>query len=230
MVKALEMKAEARDQSGTAAARNIRRTGVIPGIIYGGGENPIQITVSTLEIEKYIHKAGFFSKIFDVDVAGKKQHVLPRDVQTHPVTDRPMHVDFMRVTDKTKIHVEVHLKFINQDKCKALSQGGLLNIVAHEVEVICEAGNIPQELTVDVEKLEIGDVVHVSTIQLPAGVKIVGAERDFTIATMASAAMAEEEEPTAPVDAASVPTQNELDKAAKEADEAAHAAADKEKK
>jgi len=194
MAQTLSLAAERRERAGKGAARATRRSGRVPGIIYGNKMPPVNISFDENEFKRHYHTAGFFTHIFEVSVGGEKHRVLPRDVQVHPVTDRPIHVDFMRFSADTKVAVEVEVTFINQDQCPGLRKGGLVNVVRHEVEVLCPPDRIPERLVVDLAGLEIGDSVHISAIALPEGVRPTITDRDFTVATIAAPTVMEAEE------------------------------------
>jgi len=179
------LSARARDRAGKGSARAARREGLVPAVIYGDKKDPFTITVVQRDLEKLL-KPGFFSHLLDIEVAGEKHRVLPRDLQQHPVTDRPLHVDFLRVSATSELTVEVPVEFINDEACPGLKRGGVLNVVRHEVEVYCLADNIPEKITVDLAGLQIGDSVHISAITLPEGVRPTIEDRDFTIATIAA--------------------------------------------
>ena len=181
----LVLKAERRDRAGKGAARATRRTGVVPGVIYGNKEAPELITLEPKPLEAAIKKRGFYNSVMAVELAGKRQQVLPRDIQLHPVTDRPIHADFQRVDQKSKVRVWVPVRFVNHDLSPGIKRGGVLNVVRHDIEMYCSAGNIPQSIIVDVAELDIGDSVHISMIKLPEGVRPVITDRDFTIASVA---------------------------------------------
>ena len=140
-----------------------------------------------------IMKPGFFGRQYEIKVNGSGQRVLPRDVQWHPVTDRPLHVDFLRITDRTMVNVDVPVRFINEEESPGLKRGGVLNVVRYEVEVICAAGDIPEEIVIDLTGLDIGDSVHISTVGLPDGVRPAIADRDFTIAAVAAPTVVRDE-------------------------------------
>ena len=152
------------------------------------------ITVDPLDLRREISTGAFFATLFDVQVNGKAERVLPRDLQLHPVTDRPLHVDFLRVSATTEIEVDVPVEFINEEESPGLKRGGVLNIVRHAVEVSCRADSIPQEFVIDLTGLDIGDSVHISNITLPEGVTPTITDRDFTICTIAAPNLAVEEE------------------------------------
>lgn len=179
------LSARARDRAGKGSARAARREGLVPAVIYGDKKDPFTITVVQRDLEKLL-KPGFFSHLLDIEVGGEKHRVLPRDLQQHPVTDRALHVDFLRVSATSELTVEVPVEFINDEACPGLKRGGVLNVVRHEVEVYCLADNIPEKITVDLAGLQIGDSVHISAITLPEGVRPTIEDRDFTIATIAA--------------------------------------------
>jgi large subunit ribosomal protein L25 len=182
-----ELKAEARERVGKGSARELRRNGLIPAVIYGGKQPPVSITLSTNEVTKRIHAGGFMTTIATIDVDGKKYKVLPKDYQLDPVRDFTLHVDFLRVSGNTEVNVEVPVHFVNEDK-SAIKTGAVLNIVRHTVELHCPANDIPEFLTVDLDGAKVGDSIHISAVKLPKGVTPVIADRDFTIATIVAPA------------------------------------------
>lgn len=188
-----ELKAEARERVGKGSARELRRNGFIPAVIYGDKQPPISIALSTNEVTKRIHAGGFMTTIATIDVDGKKYQVLPKDYQLDPVRDFTMHVDFLRVSKNTAVTVDVPVHFINDQK-SGVKIGGVLNIVRHTVEFNCPADAIPDSITVDLTGFKIGDSIHISHVTLPKGVKPVITDRDFTIATIVAPAAGVEEE------------------------------------
>jgi large subunit ribosomal protein L25 len=158
----------------------------VPAVIYGEKAPPQLIDLDPKMLEAEIAKPGFFTRVFDVEVGGKVQRALARDVQFHPVTDWAEHVDFMRVGATTRIRLGVPVKFINQDKSPGLKRGGVLNVVRHTIEVYCRVDNIPHSFSIDLDGLDIGDSVHISAVKLPEGVKPTITTRDFTIAAVAA--------------------------------------------
>ena len=158
--------------------------GLIPGIVYGKGTEPTQIAFENKVLQKLMHSGSFYSKIINIDINGKVEKILPKSLQYHPVTDRLIHFDFLRVQDDTKVTVEIQVEFLNQDICPGLKKGGVLNLVRRLVELSCNANNIPNKLEFDLEKTEIGDAVKISNINLPEGVKPTITDRDFVIATV----------------------------------------------
>lgn len=178
------LKAQAREGVGKGAARELRRQGRVPAVIYGDKKPPVTVSVAFNEALKAIYDGGFKSHILDLDVDGTIHKVIPRDYQLDVVMDQPVHIDFLRVSGNATLHVDVHVNFINEEKSPGLKRGGTLNVVRHTVELIVPANAIPDEVTVDLSGSEIGDSIHISAVTLPKGVKPAIAERDFTIATL----------------------------------------------
>jgi large subunit ribosomal protein L25 len=188
MSQPLIIEAQSRAKAGTGTSRSLRREGMIPAIVYGNKQEPEMIAVNAREINKELQHAGFFSRLINLSIAGKNQNVLVKDVQIHPVTDLPLHVDFMRVNKDSKVHVSVQLHFVNEDKAPAIKRGGLLNVIVHSLEVVCSPESIPESLNVDLNGLEMHHSVQLSSIKLPAGVKAAHPERDAVIATVVAPA------------------------------------------
>ena len=186
MATAHPLNAELRDRAGKGAARAVRRAGRVPGVIYGNKQEPVLISVNPVDLMKEIQKPGFFSHVYEVQVGSDSYKVLARDLQVHPVNDMPVHVDFMRFSAKTRLAVEVGVEFITEETCPGLKEGGVLNVVRHEVELRCSPDSIPESLIADLAGLEIGDSVHISNITLPENVELTITDRDFTIATIAA--------------------------------------------
>ena len=187
------MTAEPRDRAGKGAARATRRSGRVPAVIYGDHKDPILVSVEPVELMQHLHKPGFFSMLMDLDVAGDHHRVLPRDVQFHPVTDVPLHVDFMRIGKGTRITVMIPVHVENEDKCKGLKRGGVLNLVRHEVEVRCDPEKIPDMITLSLEGLDIGDALRISDAGLPDDVKPTITDRDFVLVTIAAPTVVKDE-------------------------------------
>ncbi len=185
--------ASARDLTGKGPARAARRDGLVPGIIYGNKLEPVMVTVDRRALETELQSPGFFIRLVNVKLDGEDHRVLPRDVQYHPVTDVPLHVDFLRFSADRTITVAIPVQFENEEESPGLKRGGVLNIVRHEIEVNCTADNIPQIFTIDLEGYEIGDSIHASSITLPETVTFAIADRDFTIATVAAPTVVAEE-------------------------------------
>lgn len=181
---AKELKAQARSGVGKGAARALRREGLIPAVIYGDKKAPLPISISYNEAMKSIYAGGFLSHIITLDVDGEKHRVIPRDYQLDPVKDKALHVDFLRVGKGTKLNVQVHVKFTNEDASPGIKRGGVLNIIHHTLDLTVDADNIPEEVVVDLTGLDVGDSVHISAIKLPAGASDHSHEDDVTIATI----------------------------------------------
>jgi len=173
-----------RENTGTGNAREARRQGFVPGVIYGGGEAPVAVSVKFNEMLRAINSGQFLSNMVELSHEGKKQKVIAKDVQFHPVKDLPMHVDFYRVTAKSIIEVEVSVNFVGEDVSPGMKAGGALNVVRYAIEVKCPAGDIPDTIDVDISGMNIGDSIHISEVTLPKGVKPAITDRDFTIATI----------------------------------------------
>ena len=185
---AYELKAEARAQVGKGSARELRRNGLIPAVIYGDSKDPVSIALSRKDVTKKIHDGGFLTTLVTIVVDGKKHSVLPKDYQLDPVRDFLMHVDFLRVSKNTQVTVEVPVHFENEEKSPGLKRGGVLNVVRHTVECNCPANSIPDSIIVDLTGLEVGDGIHISHVTLAEGVEPTITDRDFTIATIAAPA------------------------------------------
>lgn len=173
-----------KERDGKGASRELRRKGNIPAIIYGGKGQEIGISINAHEMIKEYSKGHFLSRIFDLNVGNEKVRVLPREVQIHPVTDIPMHVDFMRIEKDARVRVFVAVKFLNYDNSPGIKRGGVLNIVRRDVELICDSNAIPEKLIVDLAGLNIGETVHISSVSIPSGCEPTIKDRDFTIATI----------------------------------------------
>jgi large subunit ribosomal protein L25 len=176
--------AEVRDRAGKGAARESRRNGRVPAVIYGDKKEPTLISLDPKEIDRHIHKKTFYATLLDVDLKGTKHRVLPRDVQFDPVTDRTLHVDFQRIGKDTKVHVNVPVVVRNEAASPGIKRGGVLNIVRHEIEFICSPDAIPQQIEVDLTGLEIGGSIHISSVSLPENAQLAVRERDFTVVSI----------------------------------------------
>ncbi len=197
-----KLSAKLRDRAGKGAARATRRAGLIPAVIYGDKKDPVMVTLEPRSFVRELHKPGFFAKLMDLEIEGVTHRTLPRDVQFHPVTDSPMHVDFLRVGASTKVTVEVPVHFVDQDKSPGLKRGGILNIVRHEIELVCRADAIPEGLTISLEGRDIGDSIHISAVALPEGTHPTITDRDFTIASVAPPTVVREDSAPAAGEAA----------------------------
>ncbi len=175
---------DVREGTGTGAARAARRQDLVPGVLYGGKLDPVAINLRGNEVRKALLTGNFIANMLELDHEGKRQTVIARDIQFHPVSDQVVHVDLFRVDEDTKINVEVAVRFVNEAASPGMKRGGVLNVVRHEVELLVPAGNIPDHIEADLTGLDIGDSVHISAIKLPKGAKPTIADRDFTIATL----------------------------------------------
>jgi len=196
----MTLSASKRDRAGKGSARAARRAGLIPAVIYGDRKDPLSITLDANAFNKLISTPGIFSQLLNITVDGEKSNVLARDIQFHPVTDVPLHVDFLRISKGATIAVSVPVVFLNEEKSPGLKAGGVLNVVRYEVEVNCPATSIPENLVVDLEGTVVGDSIHISAVSLPEGVEPTITDRDFTIATIAAPTVAPVETETEDTD------------------------------
>ncbi|MEL7190292.1 MAG: 50S ribosomal protein L25/general stress protein Ctc [Pseudomonadota bacterium] len=198
MSDALTLPAEARERAGKGASRALRREGRVPAVIYGGKEEPTTIHVEAKELIKQLGTGHFMNSIVQIELGGEKVRTLPKDVALHPVTDRPTHVDFLRLSKDAKVDVSIPVIFINEEASPGLKKGGVLNVVRHELELVCAADKIPGEIAIDVTGKEVGDSIHISEVNLPDGSESAITDRDFTIATLvAPSALKKSEEEAA---------------------------------
>ena len=175
-----------REPRGKGGARALRREGRMPAIVYGGGGEPLCVSLDHNLLEREINQRGFFARLYDLKVGDDTIRVLPRDVQVDPVTDAPLHIDFIRYVAGTAMAVSVEVRFEGQEESEGLKRGGVLNIVRHEVELLCPLEAIPEFIVANVAGREIGDSIHISDIDLPEGVSPTITDRDFTVATIAA--------------------------------------------
>jgi large subunit ribosomal protein L25 len=180
----LTLSAEARDRAGKGASRALRREGRVPAVIYGNNEEPQMVHVEEKLLAKLLGTGHFFNSVVMVEVGGKSIRTLPKDVAFHPVSDRPLHADFLRVSEHAKVHVNVPVEFINEPASPGLKRGGVLNVVRHELELICDAAEIPDSVTIDLTGFDVGESIHISHVALPKGAACAITDRDFTIATI----------------------------------------------
>ncbi len=193
------LEATARSGTGKGAARAARREGLVPGVIYGGGKDPVSINVKHNELLKRLKAGKFLATLFNVKVEGQDNRVICRAVQRDVVRDLPTHVDFLRLSERSRINLYIPVEFINHEAAPGLKKGGVLTIVRSEVELVVTAGSIPDHVTVDLSGYDFGDVVHISNVDLPSGVRPKITDRDFVIANISApsglrAAEDEEEE------------------------------------
>jgi len=212
MSDALTLPAELRERAGKGASRELRRNGRVPAVIYGGKQEPTSVHIEERELRRQLGTGHFMNSIVMVEVGGKPVRTIPKDVALHPVTDRPLHVDFLRLSKDAKITVQVPVVFANEEASPGLKKGGVLNVVRHELELVCESDRIPDEIVLDVTGLDIGDSIHISHVTLPDGSVSAITDRDFTIATVvAPSAMKSEPGEGDEVAADEVPTEDEAE-------------------
>ena len=198
MSEQLTLPAETRDRAGKGASRALRRDGRVPAVVYGDKKEPLSVHVEEKLLTKMLSTGHFMNSVVMVEVGGKPNRTLPKAVDFHPVTSRPIHVDFLRIGEHSKVNVNIPVRFDNEEASPGLKRGGVLNVVQHEIELICDAAEIPDELHIDLTGLDIGDSIHISQVTLPKGAKAAIDDRDFTVATVvAPSAMKAEEEETA---------------------------------
>jgi len=219
----LTLPAETRDRAGKGASRALRRDGRVPAVVYGEKKEPLSIHVEEKLLTKMLHTGHFMNSVVMIDYEGKAHRTLPKAVDFHPVTSRPIHVDFLRIGEHTKVTVGVPVRFDNEEDSPGLKRGGVLNVVVHELELVCDAASIPNEIHVSLDGLEIGDSIHISDVTLPEGVVPANKDEDFTVATIVapSAMKAEEEEAAAEGE---VPAEGEEGTEGEEGGEAAEGA------
>jgi large subunit ribosomal protein L25 len=184
MSETLKLAAEMRERAGKGASRAVRRTGRVPAVVYGAGQSAMPIHVEEKILVRQLSTGHFMNSVVEIEVDGQAIRTLPRDVQFHPVSDRPIHVDFLRLTGDAVITVSVPVHFIDEDKSPGMKRGAVLNIVRHEVQLDCASNAIPDQIDVSLAGRDVGDSIHISAITLPAGVVPHIHDRDFTIATM----------------------------------------------
>ena len=207
MSEQLTLPAEARDRAGKGASRALRREGRVPCVIYGDKKEPMSVHVEEKLLSKMLSTGHFMNTVVMIDAGGKSHRTLPKDVQFHPVSSRPIHVDFLRIGEHSKVTVAVPVRFDNEEASPGLKRGGVLNVVRHDLELVCDAAEIPDEIHIDLTGLDIGDSIHISAVTLPKGATSAIDDRDFTVATIVapSAMKSEETEAEAPA-ADDVPT------------------------
>ena len=194
MSEQLTLPAEARERAGKGASRALRREGRVPAVIYGDKKDPLQVHVEEKLLSKMLSTGHFMNSVVMIDAAGAAHRTLPKDVQFHPVTSRPIHVDFLRIGEHSKVTVAVPVRFDDEDDSPGIRRGGVLNSVRHDLELVCDAAEIPDEIHISLAGLDIGDSIHISNVNLPRGVESAITDRDFTIATIvAPSAMKSEE-------------------------------------
>ena len=191
MSEQLTLSAETRERAGKGASRAMRREGRVPAVIYGQNKEPVQIHIEEKFLMKQLSGGHFMNTVVMIDVGGETTRTLPKDVQFHPVNDRPLHVDFFRIGEHSKVTVQVPIRFTGEDQCRGIKRGGVLNSVRHDIELVCDAAEIPEEIVIDLAGYDIGDSIHISQITLPKGTSAAITDRDFTIATIAGTSAGE---------------------------------------
>jgi large subunit ribosomal protein L25 len=179
-----QLSAQTRSGTGKGAAFRVRQKGLVPAIVYGGDGTPETISLAQRDLERHVSTGTFLTTPFMLQVDGGATRVIPRDVQLDPVTDRPVHVDFMRLKEGTKIVLAIPVRFRGQENSPGIKRGGVVNVVRHDIELLCPVENIPEFIEVDLSGLEIHGTVHISSIKLPEGVVPMVKERDFTVASI----------------------------------------------
>ena len=198
MVQTIRIEAEAREQAGKGAARATRRQGLVPAVIYGAKKEATLAALDPRDVMKELHKGGWQSHLYEVAVkGGSTERCLMRDVQFHPVTDRPIHVDFQRLAPGSRIRVKVAVHFLNEETCPGIKAGGVLNVVRREVEVMAEPENVPAAFEVDLAEATIGAGLRWSAVKDQFGAKPVIVGRDFMIASIAAPTVVDESAPSA---------------------------------
>ncbi len=180
----LMLSAEARERAGKGASRHLRREGRVPAVIYGDKKEPVSVHIAERDLMKALNTGHFMNSVVMIEGTGAAIRTLPKDVQMHPVTDRPLHVDFLRIGEHSTVHVNVPLVFVDEELSPGIKRGGVLSIVHHELELVVDAADIPSEISVSLTGLEVGETIHLSQITLPAGARAVTHEEDETLATL----------------------------------------------
>ncbi len=224
MSEQLTLSAETRERVGKGASRALRREGRVPAVIYGNKQDPVSIHLEEKALMKALMTGHFMNSVVMIEGAGKSAiRTLPKDVTFDVVTDRPVHVDFLRISAHATVTVAVPVVFLNEEAAPGLKKGGVLNVVRHELELVCDASSIPDQIEIDVTGMEVGDSLHISAVTLPKGVESAITDRDFTIATVVapSALKSEEGDTTTEAAADEVPATEQSDDASEEAGEEA---------
>lgn len=180
----LTLSAETREREGKGASRALRNQGRVPAVVYGNNEAPQTIHVEEKLLLKALHTGHFMNAVIMIDVGGTQVRTLCKDVSFHPVTERPLHADFLRIGEHSEVHVNVPVHFTDLEASPGMKRGAVLNIVRHDLELVCDAALIPDDIKISLKGLEIGDSIHISHVELPAGSKSAITDRDFTIATL----------------------------------------------
>ncbi|UAK24966.1 50S ribosomal protein L25/general stress protein Ctc [Sphingomonas nostoxanthinifaciens] len=184
MSDTLTLSAETRERAGKGASRAMRREGRVPAVVYGNKQEALSIHLEEKALVKALSTGHFMNSVVMIDGVGELVRTLPKDVQFHPVTDRPLHVDFLRIGEHSTVTVAVPVVFTDEEQAPGIKRGGVLNIVRHELELVCDAADIPDQIEISLAGLEVGASIHISAVQLPQGATSAIDDRDFTIATI----------------------------------------------
>lgn len=203
MSEQLTLPAETRDRAGKGASRELRNSGRVPAVVYGANQEPLSIHVEEKLLAKMLSTGHFMNSVVMIDAGGQTTRTLPKDVQFHPVTSRPVHVDFLRIGEHSKVTVNVPVRFVDEEESPGIKRGGVLNLVRHDLELSCDASEIPDDIVISLKGLDVGESIHISAVTLPKGVESTISDRDFTIATIvAPSALKSEEGDTTQTEAA----------------------------
>ncbi|HYN45398.1 MAG TPA: 50S ribosomal protein L25/general stress protein Ctc [Allosphingosinicella sp.] len=184
MSEQLTLSAETRERAGKGASRVLRREGRVPAVVYGNNEEPLSIHLEEKALVKALSSGHFMNSVVMIDAGGAPARTLPKDVQFHPVTDRPLHVDFLRISEHAKVTVGVPIRFVDEEDSPGIKRGGVLNAVRHDLELVCDAAEIPEAVEISLAGMDIGDSLHISAVTLPPGTVSAITDRDFTVATI----------------------------------------------
>jgi large subunit ribosomal protein L25 len=193
----LKLEASERKLDTKGNLKKLRLEGFLPGILYGDKEKNLVLSVKKISIKKMLESSNFMSSVIEMEINGSKHKVLPKDINFHPLSNEPIHIDFQKINPGTKVTVNIPVRFINNENCPGLKLGGVLNIVRRKIELRCAAENIPSEIIVDLANREMNESIHISAVKLPDGAKPIISDRDFTIATIAAPTVVKEPEPAA---------------------------------
>ena len=194
MSEQLTLPAEQRERAGKGASRELRRNGRVPAVIYGDKKEALSVHVEEKLLTRMLSTGHFMNSVIMIDAGGKPHRTLPKDVQFHPVSSRPIHVDFLRIGEHSQVHVNVPVHFIDEELSPGIKRGGVLNLVRHDLELICDAAEIPEQIEISLTGLDVGDSIHISNVTLPKGSKSAIDDRDFTIATIVAPSALKSEE------------------------------------
>ena len=211
MSEQLTLPAEARERAGKGASRALRRDGRVPAVIYGDKKEPLSVHVEEKLLAKMLSTGHFMNTVVMVDAGGEPHRTLPKDVQFHPVSSRPIHVDFLRIGEHSQLTVAIPVRFDDEEESPGIKRGGVLNVVRHELELVCDASSIPDEVHISLAGLDIGDSIHISAVTLPEGTKSAIDDRDFTVATIVAPSAVKADEADAAAAAEEAPEGEETE-------------------